>query len=120
LAVIHNELYQPPEEFFHDGVTRSVQDIDDSDQPLKALSLGSAEQPLDRKSTIMPLLDQFSLDLPRVESLPLLSYNGEVLTPSTLLQYTEDYATKLRVKYGGCSEDETSDEPSDNLFCLGG
>lgn len=120
LATVHNELYQPPEEFLHDSVTRSVQDIDDPKQPLKTLTLGSVEKPLDRKSTIMPLLDQFSVDLPPVESLPLLSYNGEVLTPRTLLQHAEDYATKFRVKYGGCSEDATSDEPSGDLFCLGG
>jgi hypothetical protein len=120
LAIVHNELYQPPEEFFHDSATRSVQDIDDTKQPLKALTLGSFEKPLDRKSTIMPLLDQFSVDLPPIESLPLLSYNGEVLTPRTLLQHTEDYATKFRMKYGGCSEDATSDEASGDLFCLGG
>ncbi|KAJ5620418.1 hypothetical protein N7510_004402 [Penicillium lagena] len=120
LATVHNELYQPPEEFVHDSSTRTVQNIDDPKQPLKALTLGSVEKPLNRKSTIMPLLDQFSVDLPPLESLPLLSYDGEILTPSTFLQHTEDYATKFRVKYGGCSEDATSDEPPGDLFCLGG
>ncbi|KAI9928297.1 hypothetical protein ASPWEDRAFT_26623 [Aspergillus wentii DTO 134E9] len=125
LATIHNDLYQAPEEFTHGHTPETTEmpdeRIDDPSQPLTAESiegLGSVEKPLGRASTTMALLDRFSLSLPEVDDLPLLSYRGDLMSGSMYDQDTKEYARKFRVLYGGCADEVSKDEASsDSLFC---
>ncbi|KAJ5101735.1 hypothetical protein NUU61_003957 [Penicillium alfredii] len=125
LATIHTELYQPPGFTQGTGPVRpgeqSFKVIEDPNQPLTLEgtdTLGTVEEPLNRVSTIMPLLDLFSMDLPGLDSLPLLSYDGKDLTTQADTQQTKEYAREFRIRYGGCTDDSTADDPSADLFCL--
>lgn len=125
IATVHNELYKAPEEFGDSNPATSgeegTQIIHDPTQPLKggvSSGLGSTEKPLNRASTIMPLLDLFPSGLPDLDALSLLSYDGEGLTAAAYSQQTEEYAQQFRIYYGGCARDSEVDEPSpDLLFC---
>ncbi|RAL00927.1 uncharacterized protein BO80DRAFT_425322 [Aspergillus ibericus CBS 121593] len=126
LATVHNELYQIPEEFAEDGSPDfpepSPEVIDDPSKPLtpdSAEGLGFVEKPLSRASTVMPLLERFSLNLPRIDYLPLLSYGGEKLSGSMYARGLEDYRNWFRARYGGCSgESSGSQTVVGGLFCL--
>ncbi|PYI11166.1 hypothetical protein BO78DRAFT_359717 [Aspergillus sclerotiicarbonarius CBS 121057] len=127
LATVHNELYQLPEEFVEDSSPDSPEPspeaIDNPSKPLTPDSvegLGVVEKPLSRASTVMPLLERFSLNLPRIDYLPLLSYSGEQLSGSTYARGLEDYWNWFRTRYGGCSESSSSQTVSSGLFCLDG
>ncbi|OQD63879.1 hypothetical protein PENPOL_c008G03005 [Penicillium polonicum] len=126
IATVHNELYQPPEEFGDSNPAtpgkESTQVIHDPTQPVTggvSTGLGSVEKPLNRASTIMPLLEQFSSGLPDLDALPLLSYDGEELTAAVYTKQTEEYAKQFRTHYGGCANDRNIDKPlTDLLFCI--
>lgn len=126
IATVHNELYQPPEEFGGSNPATSgeeaTQVVHDPTQPLTggiSTGLGSIERPLNRASTIMPLLDLFSSGLPDLDALSLLSYDGEGLTAAAYTKQTEEYAKQFRTQYGGCARDSKIDELStDVLFCI--
>lgn len=126
IAIVHNELYQPPEEFRGSNPATSgeeaTQVVHDPTQPLTggiSTGLGSIERPLNRASTIMPLLDLFSSGLPDLDALSLLSYDGEGLTAAAYTKQTEEYAKQFRTQYGGCARDSKIDELStDVLFCI--
>lgn len=108
LATIHSELYHLPKEFafaVDSEVTKPSKHISDQNQALNGAS------------TIMRLLDLFSLDLPDLDSLPLLSYTGDEVTVKSYLQETDLYAKQFRTLFGGCSKSEV-DDPSADLFCL--
>lgn len=109
LATVHTDLYHPPEEFSHDSVPKEFDSIEGL----------SAEKPVDRAHTIMPLLDTFELGHSVLERIPLLSYDAERLTRGMLLERTVEYAKDFRVRYGGCSQDSGYvDDPSAHIFCL--
>jgi hypothetical protein len=124
IATVHSDLYQLPEEFAHrDRLSnlddKDIQDIDDPTQPLSgdfAVGLRSVEKPLNRASTIMPLLDLFPAGLPDLDVLPLLAYDGEEVTSASYNKQTEEYARQFRFHYGGCTENT---DHSAELFCLG-
>ncbi|KAJ5177903.1 uncharacterized protein N7500_000602 [Penicillium coprophilum] len=126
IATVHNELYQPPEEFGGANAATSAEEatqvIHDPSQPLTggiSTDLGSIEKPLSHTSTIMPLLDLFSSGLPDLDALPLLSYDGEGLTAAAYTEQTEEYAKQFRKYYGGCARDSKIDDPPiDLLFCI--
>lgn len=124
IATVHNELYQPPEEFGHSNTASSdketVQDIDRSTHPLMSdhsIGLGSVEKPLNRATTIMSLFNLFPSGFPDLDNLPLLSYDGEEFTAATYTQQTEEYAKQFRIDFGGCATDSKIDDPSAELFC---
>lgn len=109
LATFHNELSQPPEESFPDGLDVSFSE---------ALGESSApERPLSKASTLMALLDTFSLELPDITHLPLLSYRGEEMSESLFNQETEEYRGKFKVRYGGCPDDSRNGGSPEDLFC---
>ncbi|RHZ64697.1 uncharacterized protein CDV56_104795 [Aspergillus thermomutatus] len=114
LATIHGELFQPPEEFLQDDQSDSTM------TPGSSINqMDSVEKPLDQASTLMPLLERFSLTLPDLSSLPLLSYRGEEISDLMYSQDTEEYAKKFAIRYGGCRDsDWTDDSTSTRLFCL--
>ncbi|KAJ5327268.1 hypothetical protein MYU51_017765 [Penicillium brevicompactum] len=112
IATVHNELYQPPEEFGD----RSLSDPDkggDSATPLETV-----ETPLSRASTINPLLDLFPLGLPDLDALPLLGFNGELLDAARHEAQTKEYRQKFRAHYGKCTEEGKPDGSSADLFCF--
>lgn len=109
LATVHTDLYHPPEEFA------------DGAHPKHPNGIGglSAEKPVDRTHTIMPLLDTFELGQSLPESVPLLSYDAERLTEEMFQKQTMDYAKDFRTRYGTCAQGEDFvDDPSAHLFCL--
>jgi hypothetical protein len=114
LATVHSELSQPPEEFLQDDQADSTM------TPAPSISqVVSVEKPLDKASTLMPLLDRFSLSLPDLSSLPLLSYRGEEISDVVYSQDTEEYAKRFAIRYGGCRESDLRDDStSTKLFCL--
>ncbi|CAI7569546.1 unnamed protein product [Penicillium glandicola] len=118
IATVHNELYQPPEEFGDSNPAT----LGEATQPLtgdSSTGLGSIEKPLNRASTIMPLLELFSSGLPDLDALPLLSYDGEGLTSAAYTKQTEEYAKEFRNHYGGCARDSKIDDSSAALlFCV--
>ncbi|GIC89305.1 uncharacterized protein Aud_005718 [Aspergillus udagawae] len=113
LATVHSELSRPPEEFLHDDQADSTTTLGSSINQL------SVEKPLDQTSTLMPLLERFSLALPDLSSLPLLSYRGEEISELMYSQDTEEYAKKFAISYGGCRESDLTDGSTlTRLFCL--
>jgi len=128
LATVHNELYQPPEEF----VTRDAEPLEpdssttgDSSEPLEAdseIELGSIERPLSHSSTLTTLLRQFPGDLPDLDALHILSYKGEQISSQAAKKEADEFANDFKTRFGGCRESSTSGEMSlrkvDDLFCL--
>jgi hypothetical protein len=117
LASVHNELYQPPEEFT----------LVDSAEPSQAedqnLELGSIERPVFQASTLTALLHKLPMVLPDISSLPLLSYNGERLDSQMSAHEAREYARNFRTTVGGCETDVIGDGEidqlnADDLFCL--
>lgn len=114
LVTTHQDLSQSPEEFIREtnhGVSEN-KDVDDIEMmpPRKAPN---------QESTIMTLFDTFDLGFPDMETLPLLSFDGEQLTQEKLTQQTKEYSQQFRNHYGGCSnkQEGTGYSPGD-LFCL--
>jgi hypothetical protein len=113
LATVHSELSQPPNEFLHDGQANSIMAVGSSINQL------FSEKPLDQASTLMPLLERFSLSLPDLSALPLLSYRGEEMSDLMYSQGTVEYAKKFAIRYGGCRASDLTDGSSlTRLFCL--
>ncbi|KAF9888712.1 hypothetical protein FE257_008470 [Aspergillus nanangensis] len=123
LATVHNELYHYPEEFSDTRTTNRPADvpddlIDDASNPLTAENqgLGAVEKPLSRGSTVMPLLDQFPLGLAEIETLPVLSYQGEDLTSTMFTREMEEYVRQFKDRYGGCRSEEL--DANTDIFCI--
>jgi 26S proteasome regulatory subunit N1 len=109
IAKFHDDLFQIPEEFAKD----SSESRSNGRQ-----GLGSPERSLSEASTLMPLLDTFSLELPDISHLPLLSDRGKEMSGPDFAHETENYLGKFRVRYGGCPEDLLVDDMSaEELFC---
>ncbi|KAF7591239.1 hypothetical protein BBP40_001844 [Aspergillus hancockii] len=122
LVTIHTDLYQYPEEFSREGSAKLTgpESIDEHSKPLAAVSVENSrftEQLLSQTSTLSSLLDQFSLDLPELDNLPLLSYGGEEVTRAALITDSMEYLRQFRVRYGGCPQNESEDASSTSLFC---
>lgn len=101
LAIIHNELYQHPEEYDNDGLSAKHDDED--------------EMIIHQAS----LLDSLPNDgvLPRFLNMPLLSWDGTKTTPEDLDASAIAYASEFRRTVGGC--DGKAESPSTSpLFCI--
>jgi hypothetical protein len=104
LATIHNELYQPPEEYAEElGKDRKQPD---------EISLVSS-------SLLDSLPDGGSL--PPFSLLPILTWDGTVTSSQELDDATADYATEFRRAIGGCEALLPSDlmphQSTKDLFC---
>ncbi|KAL6238631.1 hypothetical protein BDW75DRAFT_227860 [Aspergillus navahoensis] len=88
LATFHSELFQLPDEFFEDATAAPFSEA------LRAST--SPERPLSKASTLMPLLDTFTLKLPDITFLPILSYRGDIISDSSLNQEMEQYQRQFR------------------------
>ncbi|CEL03243.1 hypothetical protein ASPCAL04400 [Aspergillus calidoustus] len=109
IAKFHDDLFQIPEEF--------AKDISESLSNGRQV-FASSERSLSEASTLMPLLDTFSLEPPDISHLPLLSDRGKEISGSDFAHDTENYLRGFRVRYGGCPEDLLADNMSaEELFC---
>ncbi|CAG7940140.1 unnamed protein product [Penicillium salamii] len=111
IATIHEELYQPPEEF-GDRIASSPDNEGDS-----ATASGSVEKSPSHITTIMPLFDLFPSGLPDLDALSLLGFDGERLNAVDYEARTREYLQSFRTDYGGCVGDSKMDTPSPDLFC---
>ena len=124
LATIHNELYKPPEEFSHswkvEAHSTPEAPEDFTADPAHHLSLQHAEKPLASKS-LLSLLPSDGI-LPAFKDMPLLSWDGKVVTKTELEEAASNYSQVFRREIGGCSTSDKhktiSDGSADDLFCL--
>ncbi|KAL2853217.1 armadillo-type protein [Aspergillus pseudoustus] len=101
IAKFHDDLFQLPEEFAEGSSESSSRGTEGP---------ASAERTLSDSSTLMPLLDTFSLELPDITDLPLLSDLGNELSDSDLARDTETHLRNFRIRYGGCERSAPADK----------
>ncbi|KAJ5746100.1 hypothetical protein N7520_011282 [Penicillium odoratum] len=115
LVTVHQDLAQEPEEYIQD-TKHGVSEDNLSDD----IELVTPEKTPNQASTITTLFDTFELGLPGMETLPLISFDGENLAQERLTQVAKDYSQQFRTHYGGCSSSPGGAGYSDDLFCLEG
>jgi len=119
LATLHNDLYQPPEEF-REEVDEEASDGELTADPAKHLSLKHAETALITKSLLSML--PFKGELPKIAGMPLLSWDGSPTTVEDLEQHAVEYSRVFRREIGGCDEGAPEKIQEDfkarDLFCL--
>ena len=101
LARTHEDLYQQPDEFRHDALVESTSEPT-ADGPVDNQGTDSSpsvsqqqpvnEKPISTDSTLATFLEGFSLSLPWLSSLDLLSFGGRILSKDAYQQDTENYA----------------------------
>ncbi|KUJ16182.1 uncharacterized protein LY89DRAFT_617231 [Mollisia scopiformis] len=120
LATLHNDLYQPPEEYSEEVNA----EIDQSDEltadPDHYLSLKHSETSL-IKTSILTMLPNKG-DLPKVWDMPLLSWDGEQIVVDDFHRQAVNYSNVFRREIGGCGTDDMEkvrvDLLAGDLFCL--
>jgi hypothetical protein len=120
LATLHNDLYQPPEEYsaeVKDGIAESGELTADPDQ---YLSLEHTEAPLITTSLLSIL--PFEGELPKMAEMPFLSWDGERINVSDIGKHAVAYSKVFRSEIGGCMEDAVEKQryegAAGDLFCL--
>ncbi|KFX87031.1 hypothetical protein V490_08606 [Pseudogymnoascus sp. VKM F-3557] len=107
LATVHNELYQPPEEFDQpkkpNSETETVaEDGNFTADPAEHLSLQHKEFPL-AHSSLVNMLPDGQLLAP-LGSMPLLTWDGRVVDRMDLGDEAEEFSTQFRRHVGGCKK----------------
>jgi hypothetical protein len=119
LATLHNDLYQPPEEY-REEVEAEASDGELTADPATHLSLMHAETPLITKSLLSML--PFNGELPKIADMPLLSWDGNRITVADLERHAVEYSSVFRREIGRCDsnapENLRSDFGAEDLFCL--
>lgn len=127
IATVHDELYQPPEEYTPSRPRSSPAPIPtiNPNEPFTAdpathLSNrpSSPESPL-LVSSLLSLLPEPG-DLPELAELPFLAFDGNALSPSLSESTARSFAEEFRREIGGCKDSyEAIVEPmsADDLFC---
>jgi hypothetical protein len=119
LATLHNDLYQPPEEY-REEAEEEASDGELTADPAKHLSLKHAETALITKSLLSML--PFKGELPKIAGMPLLSWDGSPTTVEDLKQHAAEYSRVFRREIGGCDEGAPEKTQEDfrarDLFCL--
>lgn len=132
IVTVHNELYQPPEEFDSsasssaDTTSLSTASIEDPSEPFtvdpKTVSVPYSHSPEIAllKTSLLTLLPNAG-DLPELSSIPLLSYSGDILTASASYKRADSFAETFSREIGGCKRTKRI-EPwkrfsVDDLFC---
>ena len=109
LAKAHRDLYQLPEEFLRDAssskATKEKEPLppENDDESLNhgyPNTLQPIRKPLSADSTLANFLDGFSIALPQIKSLDLLSFNGETLSKDAYQYSTDEYARQFQTRYG--------------------
>jgi len=143
LVTIHNDLYQPPEEFLIPSPDTSTPRSDpntneqdpnllDPKEPFKAPSTlptnhtSHPEAPLVSSSRLLTAILPFQIQ-PPLSFLPYLSANGTLLSPQTSSSDAEQYADAFRVEIGGCTTARfegrkrvVKEGSARDLFCFAG
>ena len=132
IVTVHNELYQLPEEYMvqvqRPPPPNGAQPSSDPQEPFTADPATHTppstpgERPL-LSSPLMSILPSAG-DLPKLDSLPLLSHTGQLITPADAYMLSTSFATDFKREVGGCNE-KRSQKPllkiwsADDLFCFG-
>jgi hypothetical protein len=121
LVTLHNDLYQPPEEFSEDIKAETPSDSGElTADPEKHLSLKHTETALITKSllTLLP----FDGDLPSITTMPFLAWDGKKIDIEELGLHTAAYSLGFRYEIGGCdlpaAEKVRYELSAGDLFCL--
>ena len=130
IVTVHNELYQIPEEFITAETSPTPESTPlpaiDPNDPYVVDPATHAQRPSTNSEPpllSMPLLSMLPPpgDLPELSDIPLLSYSGEILSPSDAGRQAVAFGRELRREIGGCGD--TPQKPSkpltvEGLFCL--
>jgi hypothetical protein len=124
LATVHNELYQPPEEFSNEEEGnpdyKPGSEMDWTADPAHHLSLQHREKPLAQSSLLKVLPAEGKL--PGSGDMPLLSWDGKLVTRSELDAGAAKYSQVFRREIGGCSTADQHQErvegSAEDLFCF--
>ncbi|KAI9683619.1 MAG: hypothetical protein M1829_004923 [Trizodia sp. TS-e1964] len=112
LAIVHNELFQPIEEF-------NPKSKGDPKPP--SLPNPTVEQPLFSSRMLVTHLLPSDGDLPEAALMPLLSYEGRSLTPPELVLEAERFTTAFKREVGGCHSNTMHiwrvEQSAQDLFC---
>jgi hypothetical protein len=130
LATVHNELYQPPEEY---STAKPSTSLEQESPPVnldEPFIEGPHITPFTRQDPEPPLLDDPLVtilpnegDIPELSSLAYLSFSGDMLSPKVAQEQTLDYFEDFMAKVGGCSSNSKNIPPAikpmsaDDLFC---
>ncbi|RYP44731.1 hypothetical protein DL768_008836 [Monosporascus sp. mg162] len=124
LATVHSELYQLPEEYAREGNSRKFVADDATDEEVEAArkrALSETESSL----APMSLLDSLPNggELPPLNKLPLLSWDGRKTDFVAVDESAAAYATEFRSTVGGCSTGNNEDYSAEDLltqdlFCV--
>jgi len=121
LATLHNELYQPPEEYSDNPRAASPSESGElTADPEHHLSLKRPETALITKSLLTMLPS--GGDLPRIMQMPLLGWNGEKIDFEMIGHHAVNYSRVFRHEIGGCDvsapEKPRLDLSATDLFCF--
>ncbi|OBT88298.1 hypothetical protein VE02_03397 [Pseudogymnoascus sp. 03VT05] len=125
LATVHNELYQPPEEFDKpkSETESTTEDGNLTADPAQHLSLQHKEFPLAHSNLVNMLPD--NQVLAPLHTIPLLTWDGRVVDRFDLGDEAEEFSAKFRREVGGCKKPVPAktrlvNMGVENLFCEGG
>ncbi|KAF3483178.1 uncharacterized protein GIQ15_02502 [Arthroderma uncinatum] len=108
LATVHNELYQPPEEYDDPKQQQVESNFDEKDL---------AHSP----STITTLLDIYPGSLPDIRELSVLPYTGEIADVDDFMEKRDSFRRTFRKDIGGCTDGDDIPKivplKADDLFC---
>jgi len=120
LITLHNDLYQPPEEYFDDPDMELDSGAELTADPARHLSLKQKEKPLATKSLLSIL--PFGGDLPQVADMPLMAWDGERIDFTAIGEHAVNYSRIFRREIGGCDatamEKIRVDLSVGDLFCI--
>ena len=112
VVTIHNELRQLPEEFSrsHDGTSPAATPSVDPHDPFTidpstdTLSFTPRREPSLRNSNLLSFLSELGhSDLPDLGSLPILSHDGNLVSPYQSAKNAQNFANDFRREIGRCS-----------------
>lgn len=120
LVTLHNDLYQPPEEYSEE-VTSELGDNDElGADPAHYLSLKNSETTLS-KTNLLSMMPNKG-ELPKVWDMPVLTYDGERVAVDGLYKSSLSYSDVFRREVGGCGPDDMEkvkvEAEAGDLFCL--
>ena len=135
IVTVHNELYQLPQEFAahaHAGTpppTDGAMPTSDPQEPFTVdpATITPPSIPPEHPLLSTPLLSILPSDgdLPDLDTLPVLSYSGQLLRPADASKLSTSFATEFRREIGGCHDaKKQNNKPvlkkwsADDLFCL--
>lgn len=111
IATLHNELYQPPEEFSQPHIPSNPDQPLPTIDPNEPFTAGASAQPAKPSThTEAPLLSTNlvsilpqSSDLSDLSYIPLLSHEGNVLSHASSDDLSSSFAAEFRRETGGCT-----------------